>query len=78
MPTKDPIKHAQQKADWYQKNKQLTKEKGPNGRAIDHDHQTGNVRGVLCMACNMVEGQMKNIPLTPTEYGSKLETYLTR
>ena len=27
MPTKDPIKHAQQKADWYQKNKQLTKER---------------------------------------------------
>ena len=59
-------------------NKQLTKEKGPHGRAIDHDHQTGKVRGILCMSCNMIEGQMKNIPITPPEYGSNLEAYLTR
>lgn len=28
---------------------------------LDHDHVTGQVRGVLCRACNGVEGKIKNL-----------------
>lgn len=28
--------------------------------AQDHDHKTGALRGVLCLACNRAEGQIKN------------------
>lgn len=29
---------------------------------LDHDHQTGDVRGVLCMLCNMLLGKAKDRP----------------
>jgi hypothetical protein len=50
---------------------------GVNTHCIDHDHETGNIRGVLCMMCNMIEGQLKHIPLTPEEFGIRLSQYLT-
>jgi Recombination endonuclease VII len=28
---------------------------------LDHDHQTGRIRGVLCQNCNGIEGKINNL-----------------
>ena len=43
---------------------------------IDHDHETGEIRGVLCPACNTAEGQIKKTGLCPEEWGRRLFAYL--
>ena len=43
---------------------------------IDHDHDTNEVRGVLCPLCNSVEGMINKMPITEDEYVDNLKSYL--
>jgi len=40
--------------------------------AVDHDHETGKARGLVCMACNLQLATLENV-----EWRKKAETYLT-
>ena len=40
--------------------------------SVDHDHQTGKVRGLLCMNCNLLLGRVESTP----ELFSKMMKYL--
>lgn len=42
---------------------------------IDHNHETGKTRGVLCHDCNAAEGMIKKTGVCPQEWAKKLIDY---
>lgn len=52
--------------------------------ALDHCHQTGAIRDVLCINCNGIEGKIFNLArrakneMTPVEWIDKLAAYWRR
>ena len=43
---------------------------------LDHNHDTGDTRGVLCVYCNVIEGMIKRIDISPYAYAKRLKDYL--
>ena len=46
---------------------------GRDGRCVDHDHETGRVRGILCNGCNMALGYVRDSPATLRALAEYLE-----
>lgn len=42
--------------------------------AVDHNHQTGEVRGLLCHQCNLVVGNARDDPVTLRKLADYLES----
>lgn len=43
---------------------------------VDHCHEAGTPRGLLCSSCNAIEGFIKKVGVPPEEYGRRLQSYL--
>ena len=50
--------------------------KAPHGirLAVDHDHKTGRIRGLLCWLCNRAIGILRDNAKAATRLGAYLET----
>lgn len=50
--------------------------KGGKHTHADHCHVTDTPRGLLCTYCNLIEGMITNVKLSPLEFGQRLHKYL--
>ena len=48
---------------------------GKNRLALDHNHETGKIRGLLCCRCNLLVGQLE-ITLRDREFFNKAACYI--
>jgi len=53
-------------------------ERPGNGFVVDHCHETGRVRGLLCRACNTLLGRFGDDPTKIEEFLSRVRSYLER
>jgi len=47
----------------------------PKALAVDHNHKTGKVRGLLCESCNQGIGKLKDSPETCRKAADYLEKH---
>ncbi|HET8869801.1 MAG TPA: endonuclease domain-containing protein [Aquabacterium sp.] len=62
----------------FQGNKCAVCEREFDGRQIraDHCHDSGKPRGLLCHHCNIIEGMLRGMALSPNEFAERLHKYL--
>lgn len=62
----------------FQENKCAICKRSFNGKQIrrDHCHETNSPRGLLCHHCNIMEGMLKSMQLSPEEFAHRLSDYL--
>lgn len=56
--------------------REFTQDRGRVGPQADHDHDTQTPRGLLCRACNLAEGFIKQTGLSPQGFADRLQSYL--
>ena len=54
-----------------------TSEWGGHGPSVDHDHITGNIRGILCPMCNTAAGLLRDSPNLARSLADYLERTAT-
>jgi hypothetical protein len=52
-----------------------TAPRGKNAWHLDHEHQTGRIRGVLCLTCNIAVGMLHDDPARARAAAEYLERH---